>query len=152
MEKYQVFLYLKTQSGWQRMMKSTVLTLSMNPVTETYDYISDESPTEELRRYKKSIDQDLSTVVGNPDFELVWDYYFNMKTGENAKTEVMIVYAGKPGTPASSFVAEKAEATVVVNNYDAVASKLNFSIMFGGTVQQGTATIADGTPTFVPAV
>lgn len=151
-KKNQVGLYLKSDTGFIRMKKSTVLTMGMNPETETYDYIADENPTEELKKYKKVIEQDLAVIKGEPDFDLVWQYYFDMKTGEDAKTEVMIVYFELPGTAPNSFKAEKAECTIVVNDYDAVASKLNFSIMFGGTVQQGTATLADGKPTFTPAV
>lgn len=151
-QKHQVGLYLKGTTDFIRLKKSTVLTVSTNPETETYDYIADESPTEELKRYKKAIDQDLTAIKGEPDFELIWPYYYDMKVGQAAKTEVMLVYFDIAGTAENTFKAEKAECTIVVNDYDAVASKLNFSIMFGGTVQKGTATLADGKPTFTAAV
>ena len=47
--------------------------------------------------------------------------------------------------------AVEAVSTIQVDNYDAVASKLNFSIMFGGSVTQGDATLVEGVPTFTPA-
>ena len=47
--------------------------------------------------------------------------------------------------------AVEAASTIQVDNYDAVASKLNFSIMFGGSVSQGDATLVEGVPTFTPA-
>lgn len=151
MLKHQVMLFLKTASSWQRIGKSTVLTIAANPTTETYDYIDAEGPTSDIRRYSPSIEQDLSTIVGNPDFELIWDYYYNKKTGSDAQSEVMIVYAGIAGTGASSYKAEKAACTIQIDGYDAVASKLNFSIMFGGSVTQGDATLVEGVPTFTPA-
>ena len=149
-QKDQVGLYLKKDTAFMRIQKSTVLPIAMNPQTESYDYISDESPTEELKKYKKSIDQDMTTIKGEPDYELIWDYYFNMKTGTDAKTEVMIVYFAMPGTAANTFLAEKAECTISVTDYDAVTSKINFQIMFGGTVTQGTAALTLGVPTFTP--
>ena len=45
----------------------------------------------------------------------------------------------------------EAASTIQMDNYDAVASKLNFSIMFGGSVSQGDATLVEGVPTFTPA-
>lgn len=149
-EKHQVGLYLLKDTAFMRIQKSTVLPIAMNPQTESYDYISDESPTEELKKYKKSIDQDMTAIKGEPDYELIWDYYFNMKTGQKAKTEVMIVYFEMPGTLPNTFLAEKAECTISVTDYDAVTSKINFQIMFGGTVTQGTAALTLGVPTFTP--
>lgn len=47
--------------------------------------------------------------------------------------------------------AVEAACTIQVDSYDAVASKLNFSIMFGGSVTQGAAKLVEGVPTFTPA-
>ncbi len=49
---------------WVRVKKATQLTLAMNPETEDYDYIADEVPTTELKRYKPSIDEDLTMYKG----------------------------------------------------------------------------------------
>ena len=151
MKKHQVMLFLKSGSTWQRIGKSTVLTVASNPTTETYEYIDAEGPTSDIRFYNPTIEQDLSTIVGNADFELIWDYWYNKKTGTDAHSEVMIVYAGIAGTGASSYKAEKSACTIQVDSFDAVASKLNFSIMFGGEVTQGEATLVEGVPTFTPA-
>jgi hypothetical protein len=150
-EKHQIGLYLYDATAYKRMQKSTVLTISMNPETETYDYIADESPTEELRRYKMSIDQDMTTIKSEADYELMFGYFYNLKTGSAAKSKVLIVFFEETGTLPSSFKALEAECTIVINDYDAVAGKINFSIMFGGTVKQGDAVLTLGVPAFTAA-
>ena len=51
-KKHRIGLFVNTGTKasptWKRIKKSTELTLAMNPETEDYDYIADESPTTEL--------------------------------------------------------------------------------------------------------
>ena len=81
---------------WVRVKKATQLTLAMNPETEDYDYIADEVPTTELKRYKPSIDEDLTMYKGEKDYEMIWPYFYEMRTGSDAHVECMVVFMQEP--------------------------------------------------------
>ena len=82
---------------WVRVKKATQLTLAMNPETEDYDYIADEVPTTELKRYKPSIDEDLTMYKGEKDYEMIWPYFYEMRTGSDAHVECMVVFMQETG-------------------------------------------------------
>ena len=153
-KKHPIALFVNTGERqapvWTRIQKSTALTLAMNPETEEVDYIADESPTEELVKYKPSIEQPLKMIKGEPDFEYFWDKFFAMDTGNEAKTDYLIVfYFDKiEGEEQPTYKAWNGECTISFNELNAVDSELNFDLMFGGTVLRGLATVANGVPTF----
>ena len=47
----------KEAPTWKRATKSTDLAIAMNAETETFDFIADESPTDEIKSYKPTITQ-----------------------------------------------------------------------------------------------
>lgn len=130
-----------------RIKKSTEFTLAMNPETVTYDYIADESPTEELDKYKPSISQPLTMYKGEPDFDMIYDRFFNMNVGLEAHARVMIVFMFD-GDTETGYKAWESDCVLSIDNLDSVASQISFNILFGGTVRKGIAKMADGVPTF----
>lgn len=155
-KKHLVALYVdttpeNTTPSWIRIKKSTELTVAMNPETEDYDYIADESKTTELESYNPTIEQPLKMIQGEDDFDYFWDFYYQMKVGEDAKTNVLLVYMFESETKGTKeyFVAWRAGCSIVVNELNAVDSELSFDINFAGTVEKGWATVTDGTPTYV---
>lgn len=161
-KKHQIGLFLNTgtSSGsptWTRVKKSTELTIAMNPETEDVDYIADESPTTELKQYKPSIEQPLKMIKDEPDFEAVWPRFYDMKTGDEAKMDVLVVFIfDKDGSGASAtYKAWKTRALVTFNELNGVDSELSFDINFGGTIERGTCTLTgtapDLSPTFTAA-
>lgn len=150
-KKHQIGLFLNTgtvaEPKWIRIKKSTELTISMNPETTDYDYIADENPTTELTKYKPTIDQDLTMYKGEDDYEMMWPYFYELKTGSEARKECMIAFM-QEGDAASGYAAWKTDAVISVQDMNAVESKLNFQILFGGTIEKGTAVKADATITF----
>lgn len=130
-----------------RIKKSTEFTLAMNPETVTYDYIADESPTEELDKYKPSISQPLTMYKGEPDFDMIYDRFFNMNVGLDAHARVMIVFMFD-GDADAGYKAWESDCVLSIDNLDSVASQISFNILFGGTVRKGIAKMADGVPTF----
>lgn len=122
----------------------------MNPETEDADYIADEHPTTELKSYKPSIDQDLTMIKGEDDFEFVWSKFFSMDVGADAVTDVMVVFMFD-GDKTVGFKAWKTSSILSMQDMDAVASKINFQIMFGGTIDKGLATMVNGVPTWKDA-
>lgn len=132
---------------WTRIKKSTQLTIALNPETEEVDYIADENPTTELTKYAPKIEQPLKMIKDEPDFEFIWDRFFSLATGEDAKAEYMIVFMfDKDETGA--YKAWKGDSVISCNELNAVDSEISFDLAFGGTVDKGTATVVSGTPTF----
>ena len=158
-KKHQIGLFLDTAEAsasapvWKRIKKSTELTISMNPETEDVDYIADESPTTELKQYKPAISQPLKMIEGEPDFEAVWPKFYDLKTGEDAKVNVLVVFIfDKDGTGATAkYKAWKTTALVTFNELHGVDSQLTFDINFGGTVERGTCTLTGTAPDYTPA-
>ena len=150
-KKYQIGLFINKGTSqtpdWFRVKKSTALDISLNPETQDFDYIADESPTTELDKYKLSINQALTMYKGEPDYEYVFNKYYNLSVGEDAKTEVLIVFM-KEQTGANTFLAQKSEAIISISDLNAVDSTITFDLIFGGTTKKGTATISNGVPTF----
>lgn len=150
-KKHEIGLFLNRGTSaapeWSRIQKSTELTVSMNPETTDYDYIADENPTTELTKYKPSIDQDLTMYKGAADYEMIWPYLYESKTGSDARVECMIVFMHE-GDIENGYAAWKTDSVISVQDMNAVESKLNFQILFGGTIQKGLATRTGNTVTF----
>lgn len=154
-KKHQIALYLDKSeeqdgTGYTRIKKSTVLTIAVNPQTEEYDYIADEFPTTELTRYNPTIEQDLTMIKGEADYDMIFDAFYNLKVGNDAKMKCLIVFMAEG--QASAYKAWQTTATIIINDLNAVDSKINFNIAFGGDTQRGTANLSSGTPTFSPSV
>lgn len=155
-KKWNVALFLKDESSvtekWIRIKKSTAFDLSMNPETQDFDYISDESPTKELMKYAPTLNQSLTMYKGEPDYELVFDKFFNLKVGSDAKSKVLIAFFQEPldkdAEPHKVFKAWKSDCVISVNNLNSVDSTITFDVLFGGTVQTGYVSVTDGEPVF----
>lgn len=144
-KKHLIGLFLNTGTKsvpvWTRIKKSTELTISMNPETEDFDYIADENPTTELKKYKPTIDQDLTMYKEEPDYKMLWDYFYQMKTGSDAHVDCLVVFM-QEGNPTTGYSAWKTDSVISVQDLNAVDSKLNFQILFGGDIARGLATKA----------
>lgn len=153
-KKHLIGLFLNTGTKeapvWTRIKKSTELTISMNPETEEFDYIADESPTTELMKYNPSIDQDLTMFREEADYKMIWPYFYEMKVGSDAHIDCLVVFM-QDGSAEDGYSAWKTDSVLSVNDLNAVDSKLNFQILFGGTIEKGTATKADDVVTFTKA-
>ena len=128
---------------WIRIKKSTALELSLNPTTEENHYIADEFPTKELTGYNPSINQSLKMFKGDDDYALIFDRFFNLQTGEEAKAEVLLVFFQEKSVvntgseDKSYFKAWKTEATIALQNINTVESSITFDILFGGSIEKG---------------
>lgn len=147
-KKHKIGLFLDSGTGYKRIKKSEELTISMNPEENEYDYIADENPTTEVDRYKPSIDQDLTMYKGEDDYEMVWPYFYNRKTGSEAHIKCMIVFMHEPAN-SDGYLAWETDSVLSVQDLAAVDKKLNFKVIFAGDITNGTATMSDGVPTFI---
>ena len=163
-KKHKIGLFLNNGTSYVRIKKSTAFTLSMNPVETEYDYIADEQPTTEVDQYKPSIDQDLTMFKGEEDYEMLWPYFYEMKTGSDAHTGCMLVFMQQPvdaegkdisltdaATEVAGYRAWQTDAVISVQDLNAVDKKLDFKVLFGGTIKKGIAKIEDSTPVFTEA-
>lgn len=153
-KKHNIGLFLKPPeaSAYTRVKKSTSLTLSMNPVETEYDYIADENPTTEVEQYKPTIDQDLTMYKGSDDYEMIWPYFYEQKTGMDAHVSCMVVFMHEPvkgeDGDVAGFKAWQTDAIVSVQDMNATEKKLNVKVMFAGDTQRGIATMENDIPTF----
>lgn len=148
-KKFKIALFLnkgdKANPEWIRVKKSTAFDLALNPETQDYDYIADESPTTELIKYKPALNQSLTMYKGEADYDLVFEKFFNMETGEDAKTDVLIVFYQEESIVAGTgggddkhyFKAWCSDCVISISNLNSVDSTISFDILFGGTVKRG---------------
>lgn len=133
--------------NWVRVKKSTAFDLTLNPETQDFDYIADESPTKELMKYAPALSQSLTMYKGEDDYALVFNMFYELKTGSAAKSEVMIVFFQET-TGTNKYKAWKSECSLVVNDLNSVDSTITFDINFAGTIARGEATVSGGIPSF----
>lgn len=159
-KKHKIGLFLNNGTALTRIKKSTALTLSMNPTETEYDFIADEHPCTELDGYKPTIDQDLTMFEGEADYEMLWNYFYEMKIGYEAHTSCVVAFMNRPvdaqgedipvgsATAVVSYRAWQTDAVISVQDLAAVDKKINFKVLFGGTITKGTAVMTSGVPVF----
>ena len=153
LKKHLNYLFLNVAPGagapqWKRAAKSTDFAIKMNGKTETYDYIADESPTEDLTSYSPEVSQTQTAYIGDPVYDYVFSLYSNQSTGADAVTDALLVYQQKSG---GSNVAAKFGVTVTVDTYDIVAGTVKYKLSQRGTAAHGAAAVAgDGGVVFTP--
>lgn len=152
-KKYKIapFFNAGTSSSpeWVRIRKSTAFDLQMNGETQDFDYIDDEIPTTELMKFKPSLSQALTMYKGEPDYEYVFDKFYNLATGSEAKTEFLLVFFQEETS--GSYKAWKTDGIIVPTDLNSVDSTLSFECYFNGKVKKGTVTVTEeGTPSFTP--
>ena len=149
-KKYHVALFLNGGTTdvleWKQIKKSTDNTITMNAETQTFDYIVDEAPTTEINRYAPSLSQPITMYKGEPDYEFVFDKFFNQAVGADAHSEILIVFYGADAT--SAYKAWKAPCVLQIDNMNPVESTITATITFSGTTDKGTAVVTDGGPVF----
>ncbi|MCR4627399.1 MAG: hypothetical protein K5640_07090 [Treponema sp.] len=138
----------KTNPDWMRICKTESFDLNMNPETETRDYICDEQPTTELKKYNPSFNTPLVMHENDDDYDFIFGKFFNMDTGDKAKSEVLLVFFQEPvDTTAAThtkFKAWRCDCTIVQNDLNSVDSTLTFDTNFNGNVKKGYVTIDNG--------
>ena len=127
---------------WKRIGKSTLMSISMKPQTETNEWIDSDIPEEEVTSNQPEIGQEIAIYQGNPIYDFLFAKFYDMPTGEECKVPFLQCFGG------TDKKAWRSIATIIFDSLDAVAGKLTFTIKLGGNVEKGTYTITEGTPTF----
>lgn len=153
-KKYHVALFLNKGTpespDWFRIKKSTDNTITMNAVTNDYDFIADEVPTTILDHYDPSLNQPLTMIKGQPDYEYFFNKFFAQATGGDAVTEILIVFFNEL-TSGTTYKAWKSACTLVMDNMNPGEGTITANVNFNDTTIQGTATVTNGVPVFAAA-
>ena len=137
----------KENPDWIRVKTSTDFALTFNAETETFDYIADENPSDELKSYKPTIGQTQTAYIGDFVFDYIFDFAFEQKAGMAAVTEGMVVFQQKNEN--GEYAAWRFDMGVTIDTYDLVSGTLSYQMGVRGTVERGSATIdTDGKPLF----
>nr|DAK60357.1 MAG TPA: GTP-binding nuclear protein [Caudoviricetes sp.] len=148
LKKHQFILFINTSKttdkNWARIGKSTVFSLAFNAKTEESDYIEDESPTTELTGYVPSMDQELVTNEGDPAFDFIYEMVKSRATGEDAKKEFLLVFAGTK-TPYDAWSCPS--CTIEIKELNTVDQKITFALHLG-PITTGKVAITANKPTF----
>lgn len=155
------FLNTKTAENpeWTQIKKSTSFTLSTNPQTKTFDFISSEQPEEEIDSYQPSLSQSLTMFKGENDYQHIFDMLYELPTGEKAHREVLLVFYQESAectpngeelevTKETVFKAWKIDSLVKVNQMDTVNEQIDFDLSFNN-IKRGAVQIKAGKPNFI---
>lgn len=131
---------------WKRIDLSTIFDLNPNPQTETRDYISYETPVEEINQYQPELPQEIALYEGNPVYDYMFNMFYNLPVGSETKVPFLLCFGG------SDKKAWKVDqTTVVLGSLNTVDGKLSFTLKLGGNIEKGTYSITGGAPTFTAA-
>lgn len=134
---------------WKQIKKSTTFSMSMNPQTKTFDFISSENPEEEIDSYQPALSQSLTMYDDEDDFKTIFDMVFNLPTGGDAHKEVLLCfYASKSTGETVYYKAWKVDSVVKLGTLDSVNQSIDFDLALNKHVT-GAVTLADGVPTWV---
>lgn len=132
--------------AWKRVDLSTIFDLNPNPQTQTMDYISYETPIEEIEKYQPELPQEIALYEGNSVYDFVFDMFYNLPVGSAAKVPALICFGGK-----DKKAWQVMDCTLVLGSLNTVDGKLTFTLKLGGDIEKGTYTITDGAPAFTAA-
>ena len=131
---------------WRRIDKSTIFEIKMNAETESCDYISQETPTEEIVCYAPSMDQEIATYRGNPIYEYMFRRFYNCSTAHGRS--LICFPADAEGKLLAWMVAD---TSFVLSSMNWAEGKITWTMHLGGDIQRGSYTVTDGVPAFVAA-
>ena len=131
---------------WKRIDKSTIFEIEMNAKTESCDYISQETPTEEIVSYAPSMNQEIATYRGNPIYETMFRRFYECSTAHGRS---LICFPEDGSGQKKAWLVE--DTAFVLSAMNWAEGKITWSMRFGGDIQRGTYTVSDGVPSFVAA-
>ena len=142
---------------WTQIKKSTTFTLSMNPQTKTFDFISSETPQTEVDSYQPSLSQSLTMFKSEADYQAIFDMLYKRSTGKDAHRDALIAFYKEKGsyTPAGEsdsvdcYKAWKIDALVTINQMDTVNENIDFDLALNEITNGAVTLNGSGEPTFI---
>ena len=127
---------------WERIDKTTIFTLELNPEIANYKYIDSKIPENIITNYKPTIAQEIELIEGNGAYNILFATLYNLAVGENCRFPFLLCFGG-----AYNF-AWLTEATLVVSELNAVERKIKFKINIDGDIKRGMCDMSSGEPVF----
>lgn len=128
--------------------------IAMNANITTEQYIHQTTSYNSVDSYAPSFDVTQTAFKGDAVYDFVFQLYINRATQSKAETKVLNVYLAEKQED-NSFLAEEQDVCIEISNYGGDAGQpvsIEYVIHFNGDHKKGTATIADGVPTFTAEV
>ena len=96
-EKQNSMLFIDTSEtpsapDWARLRKSTVFDLAFNPEVETLDFIDQQFPSDVLKYYRPSMEQETQLEEGDDLFDYMFALMNALPTGSSAVRPVLFVF------------------------------------------------------------
>ena len=134
---------------WARMGKGiTSQKISYNPNVTTEQYIDEDNATSSVDSYAPSLDGTQTCYKGEPVFEYIDGLRRNRAVGSDLETQVLFVYLY---TDSGAYAAEKNNCVIQLGEYGGDGGgnvSMTYTVGLNGDPVVGTATVADGKPTF----
>ena len=141
--------------SYKRIKKSTTFSLSFNPQSKTFDFISSDSPHEEIDSYQPSLSQSLTMFKGDDDFEAIFDLCYHLPTGGDAHRNVILGFiasycdVGEEGAAVRYYKAWAVDAVVKLGTLDSVAQSIDFDLALNDHEEVAITLDGSGAPTIV---
>lgn len=148
-DQYQIFIDI-TPSGTTPTWKPvgigiTDLSVDYNPQVDTEQWIIERNARSDHSSNQKQTSVTQRAYKNDPVFEFV----NNGRDKLNYKTKILEVDIWNgTGTTKVSYPAKMSDGLVTVTSYMGETGQIEYDLYFEGDAQEGTATIADGVPTF----
>lgn len=132
--------------SWKRIDLSTIFSLNPNPQTASRDYISYETPIEEIEKYQPELPQEIAIYENNPIYDFIFDLFYNLPVGTAIQHPFLMCFGG---TGKKAWQVK--QTTIVLGEMNTVDGKISFTLKMGGNIDKGTYAITDGMPAFTAA-
>lgn len=133
--------------------KTTDSSWAYDAATTEETYVTDDVATTTIDSYAVSMEDEMRCNFGDPVYDFVNDIRYNLKTGDDAITKVLLI--DKYDVTDDTFKAQVFNCSISVSNYGGAGGEtptLTYSINCNGNPTNGTATISAGVPTFTENV
>jgi hypothetical protein len=146
--QYQKFIDT-TPSGNSRTWKVlgigvTEASVSYNPQIDTEQWIIEDSARNDHTGNQKQLSVTQKCYKGDPEFE-----YINAGRDKTNYTSHILEIDTWNGT-SNSYPAKQSDCLIAITSYS--GEEIEYTIYFNGDPAEGSATIANGVPTFTPTV
>lgn len=136
---------------WSRFGKGvTGQSVSYNPTVNSEQYIDEDNATSSVDAYAPVINTPQTAYKNDAVFEFVDNLRRTRAIGDDAVTDVLMVYIYAKGED-GSYPAEKQSASISITDFGGEAGNplnITYDIGFVGDPVQGNVTIANGVATF----
>lgn len=125
------------------------LSMSFNPQVDQYKTIIQRNASATFKNYQ------IQSSVSNKRLysdDAIYTFLDEARRGAKAiETQLLEVDMANAGATPGSYVAIKYDVLIVINEFLGEEATINYDLYVTGAPVEGTATISDGVPSFIPS-